>query len=107
VTDDDLQDVRDWLSGEEGSNRYLNARGQLSGSELAVEHVKRLLAEVERLRGGVAGVRAPAALRSGRLTSYGVHAGRPFPVRVPAVVLEFDTQEQLSDALDALTAPGD
>jgi hypothetical protein len=54
VTDDDLQEVRDWLASEEACNRYLESIGQLSGSELAVEHVKRLLAEVERLRGGVA-----------------------------------------------------
>jgi site-specific recombinase len=50
VTDDDLNDVRVWLAHEAGCNAYLNRRGQRSGSELAVEHVRRLLAEVERLR---------------------------------------------------------
>jgi hypothetical protein len=51
MTDDDLNDIATWLAGEQGSNRHLNTRlNQLSGSELACEHVAVLLEAVKVLR---------------------------------------------------------
>lgn len=50
MSDEDLADLREWLASERASNAWLNERRQSSGSELAVEYVADLLAEVDRLR---------------------------------------------------------
>lgn len=57
MTQEELQDIKDWLLSEEAGHKYAAARPELGyypHTGLACAHVRALLEEVERLQAGLA-----------------------------------------------------